>query len=1207
MIKNYFLNIVISFVFTLIHSAYAFAQIEPTSNSITASQLSKNILTPEEVEWVKNHPVIRSTIKNGIAPNEFLRAGEPAGFSVGYLNLVAENVGLEIEYVSGNSWIELIDQLKERNIDISHNIFHTDEREEFLNFTKPYIDLQLALFARKGSEQIVNWQQLEGKTIGVVKGWGPASSYKKLHPELSFVELDSSLDALVSLSLSTAPVDIYVLPRLVGNSILTKNFISNVDMVGYLDALDYPNNKQTRIAARNDWPELITILEKGMAAITDQQYSALTEQWIVTDQYDDISTLLQLNLTPDEQQWLSQNQVIKVAVDPSFPPIEFINSENQISGIAGSYLEIVAQKLNIRFEWVRNRDFKDGISKIISKEADMLSAVNPTFDRQKYLNFTDSYMNVNTVIFAREGEQVFGDLDGLKGHRIAQVKGFVSTEWIKRDYPEIEIIEAPSIAEALKLVSGGVVDAHLGSVPVTAHNIAAEGLTNLVVAGVTPYSGNITMGIRSEMPHLSSAIQKALDSIDDSERTAINQKWIALKAPTKNNYELVWQIMLAAFLIVILILIWNYRLRQEVTQRKFSEERFRQIAETIDGVFFICNPRTLQVQYVSPNIEKWSDATRQELYENPEIWLDYIHPDDLSIFTESLKNFLASNFSISLPDYRILYQDKPIRWLSTETYPVRDDNGELKSIIGLMTDITSNVKSETKLSEINNQFENAFTHASHGMALVSLEGRFLKVNEALCNILGYSQEELCGLDIEKITFTDDIDTGISLMNEILAGKRLSYQMEKHYQHKNGKIVPTQVNSSLVRDKNGTPIHFVKQIQDISAHKEREELLRHSQKMDAVGQITGGIAHDFNNILGIILGNLEILKNTPQNAPKSKMRLEKAINGVERGTHLIKKLLSFSRKNSQKSELIIINDCISNLMDFITRSLTVSIEVKASLANDLWPVEVDAGDLEDAILNLALNARDAIRGSGKIFIKTENIILDSTYAEFDPGCEPGEYVMLTIRDTGSGIAPELFDKVLEPFFTTKSANKGTGLGLSMVHGFVHRSKGQIKIHSELKKGTEIRIYLPRSYLSDEITRNTITVPKTLPCGNETILVVDDEQHLCDVAKTQLKNLGYSVYTSNNPSMALEMLQDNRNIDLLFSDIVMPDNMDGYEMANSALKLNPSLKVLLTSGFTQNLETNRNGKNKTISQLKQNMLQKPYNQFELAVAVRNSLDI
>ena len=191
-------------------------------------------------------------------------------------------------------------------------------------------------------------------------------------------------------------------------------------------------------------------------------------------------------------------------------------------------------------------------------------------------------------------------------------------------------------------------------------------------------------------------------------------------------------------------------------------------------------------------------------------------------------------------------------------------------------------------------------------------------------------------------------------------------------------------------------------------------------------------------------------------------------------------------------------------------------------------------------------------------------------------------MLTVRDTGSGIAPELFDKVLEPFFTTKSANKGTGLGLSMVHGFVHRSKGQIKIHSELEKGTEIRLYFPRSYLSDEITRSSITVPKTLPCGNETILVVDDEQHLCDVAKTQLKNLGYSVYTSNNPSMALEMLQNNRKIDLLFSDIVMSDNMDGYEMANSALKLNPSLKILLTSGFTQNLETNRNDKNKTISQ-------------------------
>lgn len=286
---------------------------------------------------------------------------------------------------------------------------------------------------------------------------------------------------------------------------------------------------------------------------------------------------------------------------------------------------------------------------------------------------------------------------------------------------------------------------------------------------------------------------------------------------------------------------------------------------------------------------------------------------------------------------------------------------------------------------------------------------------------------------------------------------------------------------------------------------------------------------------------------------------------------------------------------------ITRSVTPEVEVAHYLADDLWLTEIDSGDFEDALVNLILNARDAMPESGRLNIETSNEILDADYCAKNPGVSPGEYVQLALSDTGSGIAADIIDRIFEPFFSTKPQGKGTGLGLSMVFGFAQRSKGHIKVYSEVGIGTTVRLYLPRTRgMADEM-KLPVDEKIRLPQGHETILVVDDEEGLVELAEANLQELGYSVITANSGREALERFEKSNNIHLLFSDVVMPGGMNGYELAERATASQPKLKVLLTSGFTSKTVA-RNGQ----AHFQADLLPKPYSRADLAIRVRHMLD-
>lgn len=381
----------------------------------------------------------------------------------------------------------------------------------------------------------------------------------------------------------------------------------------------------------------------------------------------------------------------------------------------------------------------------------------------------------------------------------------------------------------------------------------------------------------------------------------------------------------------------------------------------------------------------------------------------------------------------------------------------------------------------------------------------------------------------------------------------------------------------------------------------EKAQRRSQKMDAIGKLTGGIAHDFNNLLGVILGNLELLEDYAHHDEKITKRIHIIEKAGLRAADLTRQLLSFSRREAKQVSTININQAISEMTEIITRSLTPEIEVKYIMSEELWLTEIDKGDFSDALLNLCINARDSITGHGYLTIETRNITLDEAACEQSSGLRPGQYIELAVSDTGEGIPNELKDRIYEPFFTTKDQGKGTGLGLAMVYGFVERSNGYIKCDSTMGVGTTFYIYLPKDHAEKFTSLQNDKQIETMPHGNETILVVDDEEALQELAKEILQAQGYRVLTASDGRQALEQLTQHPEINLLFSDIVMPDGINGFELAEQAISHRDDLKILFTSGFDENAESHNNR-----VRFNTNRLNKPYSQVELITQVRSMLD-
>jgi PAS domain S-box-containing protein len=488
-------------------------------------------------------------------------------------------------------------------------------------------------------------------------------------------------------------------------------------------------------------------------------------------------------------------------------------------------------------------------------------------------------------------------------------------------------------------------------------------------------------------------------------------------------------------------------------------------------------------------------------------------------------------------------------------------------------------------------------------AIVSIsdaKGDITYVNDKFCEISGYSREELIGQN-HRILKSDEHSPAFykDLWGTIASGKTWNGNIKN--QKKDGGFYWVSATIIPFMDEQRKPFKYVAIRTDITARIRAEEGLRRTQKMEAIGELTGGIAHDFNNLLGIIIGNLDLISRKMESGGKLQKQLEKAQKAALRGAALTKRLLNFSSYSAEAHSPVNVSKVVDEFEELVRKSLTVNIAVEIHCADDLWMVDLNPDDFEDALINLSLNARDAMPKGGSLIIEVNNTILDGKFTEFEEGLEPGQYVEIAVSDAGTGMSKVVADKIFDPFFTTKDKDKGTGLGLAMVYGFVQRTRGHITVYSEVGEGTTFRMYLPRSMSQAECAENSARIVGSLPEGTETVLIVDDEEELAAVAESILNGLGYTTICTHSGHEAQQVLGNNNTIDLVFSDVVMPGGMSGFDLANIIDEEYPNVKILLTSGFT--------GKTKQAGlagELTQKMVMKPYRDIELATRVRETLD-
>ena len=385
--------------------------------------------------------------------------------------------------------------------------------------------------------------------------------------------------------------------------------------------------------------------------------------------------------------------------------------------------------------------------------------------------------------------------------------------------------------------------------------------------------------------------------------------------------------------------------------------------------------------------------------------------------------------------------------------------------------------------------------------------------------------------------------------------------------------------------------------DITDRLETEEKLRQAQKMEAVGQLTGGIAHDFNNLLGVIIGNLEFLEENSKEEPDNIELIATALRAALRGAELTNRLLAFSRKQALQPKLTDLNVHLTEMTAMLKRTIGETINIETVLSAGIQAIEIDHTQLQTALLNLSLNASDAMPDGGRLTIETSNVELDQDYADRYEEVSPGRYVLLAVSDTGVGMRPETLDQAFEPFFTTKDVGKGSGLGLSMVHGFVKQSGGHVVIYSEQAEGTTVKLYFPASGSTKHCAPAEISTGETPLGDGETVLVVEDDVELRRLAVTIVSSLGYRVLEASDGVQALEMLKNTQKVDLLFTDVVLPRGMNGVALAKRAVALRPEISVLYTSGYTENAIIHNGVLDAGVT-----LINKPYRRAELAILLR-----
>ncbi|QQO15148.1 PAS domain S-box protein [Bradyrhizobium diazoefficiens] len=549
-------------------------------------------------------------------------------------------------------------------------------------------------------------------------------------------------------------------------------------------------------------------------------------------------------------------------------------------------------------------------------------------------------------------------------------------------------------------------------------------------------------------------------------------------------------------------------------------------------------------------------------------------------------------------------------WALVVLDAIRDEEGRLVGFAKVTRDITERQQAHNELLESERRYRR-LVEAVVDYAIFQLDasGHVATWNAGAQRIKGYAPEEIIGRNFSAFYTPEDLERGVPQMALKQAAEQGRFEAEAWRMRKDGTRFWASVVIDRITDESGAIIGFAKVTRDLTERKLAQDELKRvqeqlvaSQKLEAVGQLSGGIAHDFNNLLMIVLGNLENAERSSRHlaGPNLHRALANAKRGAQRAAALTSRLLAFSRRQALDPKPINLNSFLGGLQEFLQRTLGERIEVQAVGGAGLWQIEADVNHLESAIVNLAINARDAMPDGGKLTVEAANVAADEDYSRVNPEVLPGQYVVICVSDTGTGMSPEVLNHAFEPFFTTKEPGQGTGLGLSQVYGFVKQSGGHVKIYSELGEGTSIRMYFPRYHGHERPAPDSEEEFIAEGEAVEAILVVEDDADLRAYISDVLRDLNYWVVSAGSAQAALTILLQDQQVDLLLTDVVMP-GLNGRELGRRAQQIRPHLKILYMTGYSRNAVVHQGRLDEGVD-----LLEKPITQAKLALRIREILD-
>jgi len=1121
--------------------------------------------------------------------------GAPRGIFPEIVQYIADKEHWQIKWVPG-TWLEGLENLRAGRIDIMPDVAYSLEKTDLYAFTDEVVFLNWGTLYSRPDIVIENVFSLEGKRVAAMRGsihttgeQGIYNQVARFRVNCTITEYDNYQNIFQALQEGLA--DVGVVNRLFG-----RMFQKMYDVVPTTVVFDPVHVKFALPLHGADSPYFKKVLDRYLKQahldrndpvrrIIDTYVNDLSPPGIKAGQ--------PVFLTAAEKAWIAEHPVIRLGVDPEFAPFEYFDSSGRYSGFASDYVELIGKRLGLTIQVVPGLNWQQVMDRAEKGGIDMLAAIGFSRKRSRFLSYSLPYLGFYRMAFCRSDAPFISGADDLLDKNIAVQANTSHAAWLE-EHTRYRAHTYDTLKETILAVSNGQEDVLIGNLAVCTYWIRKLNITNLRVAAPVSLERQLLyMGVRKDWPMLVSILNKGISSITPEEADQIRNRWLAAGYSVGLSSRTVFRFALAAaisLLAIFLLWFWNSRLQREVKRRRQAEQALLDVQE---GLVETVADRTRELASNKKYLQTIFDAPSEAIF---------VHDAETGKIVD-VNRTVEKMFAISHEEALVMpagalslgrspYGDKEamawlerareegpqtFEWLArrktgelfwTEVSLTKTRDGGRSYILAVVRDIDAKKRAEQQLATEQERLDVTLRSIAEGVISTDTAGAVVLLNRVAEELTGWNSEEAIGLPLATVFAL--IDTaGHSLSDDALerviaSGQRLDFFENTVLVDKDGLRRPVSASCAPILNHKGRAFGAVWVFRDVSSERRMEDELLKIRKLESIGVLAGGIAHDFNNILTAVQGNIELALRLGRGGKSVEPLLEDALSASGRAVSLTRQLLTFAKGGEPIRETASLGQLIRESADFVLHGSRVSC--RYLFCDGLWLVDVDRGQISQVIQNIILNARQVMPDGGKIEIECSNVTVESG-AEL-PGLATGRYVCITIRDQGPGIAPEIQDRIFDPFFSRREG--GSGLGLAICHSIISRHQGGVFVESSPGKGTVFSIYLPAStadIASEEKDNMAEQEAQTQP-GR--ILVMDDEELFQKVMASQLEYLGHEAIFVTDGKEAVDeykrAMESGRPFDLVFMDLTIPDGIGGEEAVGMLLDLDPDAKVVVASGYS-----------------------------------------